>query len=177
MNVNSRLDKWLFPLFGLPLFVATLSTAAANIFGAFFLLLYLSSGYWRDWRTALSRPWFWPLTALLAINFLGMLWTQDTERGITLLLKLSCFLFTYAGATLPWNRSHFVLIVRLFLGGLLLNAIIGGLQWFQLYPWRVVDHSAGPVGYTDRIFLSLALTNALLWIAYDLKNKVVLPRS
>ncbi len=177
MNVNSHLDKWLFPLFGLPLFAATLSTAAANIFGALFLLLYLYSGYWRCWRTAQSRPWFWPLTAILAVNFLGMLWTQDTERGITLLLKLKFFLYIFAGATLPWNRSHFVLIVRLLLSGLLLNAVIGGLQWLQLYPWRVVDPSAGPVGYTNRITLSLALTNALLWLAYDFKNKIVLPRA
>lgn len=177
MKSGSRIDAWLFPLFALPLFVATLSTAAANIFGFIFLLVYLASGYWRDWRTVLSRAWFWPLMALLAINFLGMLWTQDTVRGLELLVKLKWALFALAGATLPWSRKHFILLVRLFLAGIVVNAIIGGLQMLHLYPWRIVPPGDGPLGYTNRIFLSMTLTSAMLWIAYDIKNKVVLPRA
>lgn len=177
MKSSNKLDAWLFALFAMPLFVATLSTAAANILGVFFLVAYVFSGYWRDWRQVLSRVWFWPLLAILAINFLGMLWTQDTLRGLQLLLKLKWALFILAGATLPWQRKHFILLVRLFLAGIALNAMIGGLQWLQLYPWRVLNPNDGPVGYTDRIFLSMTLTSALLWIAYDLKNKLVLPRA
>lgn len=177
MKSGNRIDAWLFPLFALPLFVATLSTAAANIFGVFFLVAYIASGYSREWRSVLSRTWFWPLLALLAINLLGMLWTQDTARGIELLVKLKWALFTLAGASLPWNRTHFILLVRLFLAGIVVNAMIGGLQWLHLYPWRIMNPADGPVGYTDRIFLSMTLTSALLWIAYDLKNKVVLPRA
>ncbi len=89
MNVNSHLDKWLFPLPGLPLFVAPLS-----------------------WH------WFWPLT--------GMLWTQNTERGTDLFLKLNCSIFTSADATPSRSQPHLALVVRLFLGGLFLNAVIDG---------------------------------------------------
>jgi len=177
MKSGTKIDAWLFTLFALPLFVATLSTAAANVFGVFFLLTYLVSGYWREWRLIVSREWFWPLLALLAINFLGMLWTQDTERGLELLVKLKWALFTMAGATLPWSRKHFILLVRLFLAGIVLNAMIGGLQWLHLFPWRIMKPADGPVGYTDRIFLSMTLTSAMVWIAYDLKNRVVLPRA
>jgi O-antigen ligase len=177
MKSGKRIDAWLFPLFALPLFVATLSTAAANIFGVFFLAAYIASGYWRDWRSILSRAWFWPLLALLAINFLGMLWTQDTARGLEVLVKLKWALFTLAGTSLPWNRTHFILLVRLFLAGIAVNAMIGGLQWLHLYPWRIMNPTYGPVGYTDPIFLSMTLTSALLWIAYDLKSNVVLPRA
>lgn len=176
MKSSNKIDAWLFTLFAMPLFVATLSTAAANIFGVFFLVAYVFSGYWRDWRSFMSRPWFWPLMALLAINFVGMLWTQDTVRGLQLLMKLKWALFTLAGATLPWQRKHFILLVRLFLAGIALNALVGGLQWLQLYPWRVINPNDGPIGYTDRIFLSMTLTSALLWIAYDLKNKIVFSR-
>lgn len=177
MKSNNKFDTWLFTLFALPLFVATISTAAANIFGFIFLVVYLASGYLREWRQVLSRPWFWPLMALILINFLGMLWTQDITRGLQLLLKLKWTLFALAGATLPWNRTHFILLVRLFLVGILVNAMIGGLQVLHLYPWRIVNPSDGPLGYTDRIFLSMTLTSALLWIAYDFKNKVALPRA
>lgn len=177
MKTDKRIDAWLFPLFALPLFVATISTAAANIFGVMFLIAYAASGYWREWRLLLSRVWFWPLLALLAINFLGMLWTQDTVRGLELLVKLKWALFTLAGATLPWNRTHFILLVRFFLAGIVLNAMIGGLQMLHLYPWRIPNPADGPVGYSDRIFLSMTLTSAMLWIAYDLKNKLVLSRA
>lgn len=177
MKSGNKIDAWLFTLFALPLFVATISTAAANIFGFIFLLVYLASGYSSDWRTVLSRAWFWPLMALLAINFLGMLWTQDTARGIELLVKLKWALFTLAGATLPWQRKHFILLVRLFLAGIVVNAMIGGLQLLHLYPWRIPNPADGPIGYSDRIFLSMTLTSAMLWIAYDLKNKIVLSRA
>ena len=175
MKSANKIDAWLFPLFAMPLFVATISTAAANIFGVIFLLTYVASGYWRKWRDVTNRIWFWPLLALLAINFLGMLWTQDIPRGLELLLKLKWALFSLAGATLPWKREYFILLVRMFLAGIALNALIGGLQWLHLYPWKAFNPADGPVGYTDRIFLSMTLTSALLWIAYDIKNKIALP--
>ena len=176
MKSGNKIDAWLFPLFAMPLFMATISTAAANISGGIFLLTYISSGYWRNWRVVKSRTWLWPLLALLAINFIGMLWTQDIERGLELLLKLKWALFTLAGATLPWNRKYFILLVRIFLAGLALNALIGGLQLLHLYPWKVLNPGDGPLGLTDRIFLSMTLTSALLWLVYDIKNRVVLPR-
>lgn len=36
MTAGKKIDSWLFTLFALPLFVATFSTAAANIFGGIF---------------------------------------------------------------------------------------------------------------------------------------------
>jgi O-antigen ligase len=175
MELNKRIDIWLFPLFALPLFMGPLSTAAANISGAFFLLVYIASGYWRDWRLTVSRAWFWPLMGILAINIVGMLWTEDTARGFELLSKLKFSLFILAGATLPWQRKHFILLVRLFLAGLAINAFIGLLQWMHLFPWRVMNEMSGPVGNAFPIFLATALVNALLWIAYDLRHKIVLP--
>jgi O-antigen ligase len=176
MKSCAKIDAWLFTLFAMPLFVATLSTVAATVFGALFLITYAVSGYWKNWRQVLSRTWFWPLIALLSINVLGMLWTQDTIRGLELLVKLKWALFALAGATLPWDRSHFILVVRLFLTGMALNAMIGGLQWLNLFPWRVMP-THGPIGYTGYIFLGMTLTNALMWIAYDLKHNVVFPRA
>ena len=164
MKSGSKFDAWLFPLFAMTLFLATLSTAAANIFGVIFLITYVFSAYWREWRQVLSRPWFWPLMALLAINLLGMLWTEDTKRGLELLVKLKWAIYLLAGATLPWKLSHFILLVRLFLAGLAVNALLGSLQWLQLIPWRIGTHD-GLQGNSDRIFLSMTLTSAMLWIA------------
>jgi len=176
LKSGTKINAWLFPLFAMPLFVATLSTVAANVFGVVFIILYTFSGHWRNWRVILSRGWFWPLMALLTINLVGMLWTEDTDRGLELLIKLKFAIFALTGATLPWTRKQFILLVRMFLAGIALNAILGGLQWLHIVPWRHSDPSEGAVGFTDRIFLSMTLTNAMLWLAYDIKNRIVLPR-
>lgn len=119
---NSYKDTALFTFFGLPLLMAPLSTAGTSIAGGIFVLLYLLSGYWRNWRLALERPWFWPLMGLFAINLLGMLWTKDTVRGFEVLSRTALLLIALAGVTLPWNLRYFRLMVLWLLGGLALNA-------------------------------------------------------
>ncbi len=168
---------WIFLFFGLPLFMSPISTSGASISKVLFAVCWLAGGYFRNLRKATSRPWFWPAMAVVAINLLGMLWTSDISRGLNILSKLNWVFFAVAGAALPWKRSGFVLTVRLFLAGLLVNAGIGALQWFNLYPWHPLDPLTGPVGYADHIFLSMALANALLWLAYDIKHRIALPRA
>ncbi|MDA8089643.1 MAG: O-antigen ligase family protein [Nitrospiraceae bacterium] len=177
---NTSLDAWVFFFFALPLFMSPLSTSGAAISKVLFAAVWLAGGYWRNLKKTLSRPWFWPVVAILAINLLGMLWTRDTARGLNVLSRLNCFLIAMAGAALPWDRSRFKLVVRLFLAGLFLNAMAGGLQWFHLDSWlpanTEINADTGPTGFANHIFLSMALANALLWLAYDIKHKVVLPR-
>lgn len=172
---NNHKDTALFTFFGLPLFMAPISTAGTSIAGGIFVLLYLLSGYWRNWRLALERPWFWPLMALIAINILGLLWTSNIDRGANLVSKLSYFFFALAGATLPWQARHLRLVILLLLGGLAINAIIGFLAISSLYPWKVGMPGYGPVGYAGPTYLSLVLTAALLWIVYDFKKRALLP--
>lgn len=176
---NNRLEPLIFFLFALPLFMAPISTSGASIAKVLFAVVWMAGGYWRGLKKAAGRAWFRPAVALLSINLLGMLWTEDATRGLEILSKLNWIFFAVAGATLPWKRSYFRMAVRLFLAGLFLNGIIGVLQWLRLYPWRPADPIVGPVGYAGHIFLSMALANALLWIAYDLKqrqkNENVLP--
>lgn len=173
--INNHKDTALFTFFGLPLLMAPLSTAGTSIAGGIFVLLYLLSGYWRNWRLVLERPWFWPLMALIAINILGLLWTSDLDRGANLVSKLSYFFFALAGATLPWQARHLRILLGLLLSGLVLNAMVGLLQALHLFPWRPMAEY-GPVGYAGPTYLSLILAAALLWITYDFKQRVFLPR-
>lgn len=156
--------------------MSPISTSGASIAKGLFALVWLAGGYARNWRKVLPRPWFWPAVAMLALNALGMLWTADTARGLVVLSKLDWIFFAVAGAMLPWERRRFILVARLFLAGLAVNALIGALQWFHLFPWRPADPIVGPIGYADHIFLSMALANAIFWLAYDFKNETALPR-
>ncbi|MBW9248323.1 MAG: O-antigen ligase domain-containing protein [Acidithiobacillus ferriphilus] len=175
--MNALLQKILFLFFCLPIFFFPLSTAAAGISGGIFILLYIISGYWKKSREITARPWFVPLTLLILWTLLGTLWSKaslhDTWIAIS---RLGYFFFAYAGTTLPWNGSRFRMIPVLFLAGLLLNWIVGLCQWVGVWPWHPLVPMLGPVGYANHIFLSMTLTMALLWIAYDIRDKVLIPR-
>ncbi|WP_225981902.1 MULTISPECIES: O-antigen ligase family protein [Acidithiobacillus] len=68
------------------------------------------------------------------------------------------------------------MIPGLFLAGLILNWIVGLCQWLGIWKWNPLIPRLGPVGYANHIFLSMTLTMALLWIAYDMRDRVLLPR-
>lgn len=169
-------DVWVFWCFGLSFFMAPLSTAGSSVAGGLFFLLYIIKGYWRQWAVLKERPWSLPLAAMILLNVLGMLWTADLTRGGELLARSSYLLLAFAGATLPWNARFLRLFLKLFLAGLFINALVGILQWFDLYPWRPMDPVVGPRGYPHWIFLSLVLSSALIWLVYDFKHRFLLSR-
>lgn len=153
--------------------MALVTTAGESISGAVFMVLYLVSGYWRNWRVLLSRPWTIPLLVLIALNFLGLLWTTDLHRGLIVVSKLNYFLITFAAATLPWTARYFRWVVISFLTGLAIAFVIGFFQFFNLLPGLPMDPVIGPKGFADSNVLNLALTTGLLWIVYDLKYREV----
>lgn len=154
--------------------MAPIATAGSSISGAIFLVLYLFSGYWKNWNRIFTRPWTVPLLLLILVNLTGLFWTSDLHRGLIVISKLNYFFFTVAGCTLPWNWRYFRWTVLSFLSGLTLSFIIGFFQYFNLISGLPMDPILGPVGFANHIFLSLALTNALIWILYDLKYRAVL---
>lgn len=170
------IEQWVFIFYGMQLFMAPLSIAGSSIAAVLFLFTYVWSGFWKDWRAVLERPWFWPVLAMIGLNLAGILWTDDMAHGYYILSKLWYFLFLLLGAMLPWNRQRLRMLVLLFLIGLGLNALVGVLQWFGLYPWHPMVPDDGPVGYSYHVYLGLLLTAALLWILYDLRHQIVLRR-
>ncbi|MHB0873092.1 MAG: O-antigen ligase family protein [Acidithiobacillus ferrooxidans] len=177
MLMKPLLQKTMFLFFCLPIFFFPLSTAAAGISGGIFVLLYIMSGYWKNLGQIPTRPWFIPLTLLILWTLLGTIWSRANPHDTWIAIsRLGYFFFAYAGTTLPWNRSRFRMIPGLFLAGLILNWIVGLCQWLGIWKWSPLIPRLGPVGYANHIFLSMTLTMALLWIAYDMRDRVLLPR-
>ena len=175
--MKAFIEKSTFLFFCLPIFFFPLSTAAAGISGGIFILLYIMSGYWKNSRDILTRPWFVPLTLLILWTLLGTIWSRASPHDAWIAIsRLGYFFFAYAGTTLPWNRSRFRMIPGLFLAGLILNWIVGLCQWLGIWIWNPLIPRLGPIGYANHIFLGMTLTMALLWIAYDIRDKVLLPR-
>lgn len=167
----------IFMFFSLPILFFPLSTAAAGISGVIFLILFSISGYWRNYRIITTRSWFIPLTLLISWTVLGVSWSTADVHDIWIAIsRLGYFLFAYCGAMLPWDRTRFLFIPSLFLFGLALNWIVGLCQLLKIWPWHPLVPSLGPVGYANHIYLSMSLTMAVIWIAYDIRDKALLPR-
>lgn len=161
-------DSAVFTFYALPLFFFPLSTAGAGISAGLFLLLYAASGYWRRWREIPKRPWALPLALLIALTLLGLLWTSDMHFGFKVAAATSYGLYAFMGATLPWRERWLRRLIRLFLYGLLINALLACLITWRILHWHY-DPTMPYVGLAGHIWLSMALTHALLWILWDLR--------
>lgn len=176
MIANKYIVNSVFVFYGLQLFMAPLSIAGSSIAAGLFLVMYILSGFWKNWRAVLGRVWFWPAIGLLLLTLGGMFWTDDVNRGRYIVTKIWHFLFLFLGASLPWTRQRFKFLPVFFISGLGLNAIVGALQWFDLYHWHPMIPGDGPVGYSNHVYLSTLLAAALIWIMYDIKHQVVMRR-
>jgi len=163
-------DSVVFTFYALPLFFFPLSTAGAGISAALFLLIYAVSGHWKRWREITERSWALPLALLIGLALLGLLWTKDLPAGLKVAEATGYGVYAFMGATLPWRQFWVRWLIRLFLSGLLLNAIAAFLMTWKILPWHNEDYIVY-TGFADHIWLSMALTHALLWILWDIRNK------
>ncbi len=162
-------DSAVFTFYALPLFFFPLSTAGAGISAGLFLLIYAASGYWRRWREIAQRSWALPLALLIVLTLLGLLWTENMHFGLKVSEATSYGVLGFMGATLPWQERWVRLLIRLFLGGLIINLVLAALMTWHILPWANADHIAY-TGFADHIWLSLALAHALLWLLWDIRN-------
>lgn len=163
-------DNVVFTFYALPLFFFPLSTAGAGISAGLFLLIYAASGHWQRWREVTQRPWSMPLALLIALTFIGLLWTKDLHAGFKVAAATGYGIYAFMGATLPWRQQWVRWLIRLFLAGLFLNAVAAFLMTWHILPWHNENYIAY-TGFADHIWLSMALTHALLWILWDLRIK------
>ena len=160
-------DGLLFTFYALPLFFFPLSTAGAGISAALFLLIYMASGYWREWRKIGQRPWAIPLALLIIWTIFGLLWTKDMSFGIKVTEATSYGVYAFIGSTLAWQEKWVKHLIRLFLYGIIINGVFSLLMTWSILPWKNTDNIPY-TGFADHIFLSLILTHALLWTIWDL---------
>lgn len=169
--MNRRVpDRLVFALYALPVFFFPLSTAGASISLALFGVVYLASGYWRRWSVLWQRPWALPLALLIAWTLTGLLWTEDLHAGFKYAGAVTYGLLAFAGATLPWREDWLRLLIRLFLMGLLINAVLAALITWRIVPWHYRPHWPY-VGFANHMWWTMALTHALIWLLWDMQRR------
>lgn len=172
MNISARSVFYFYPL---PVFLFPLSTAGTGIAASLLLLVYLLSGYWRNWPSLKQRPWALPLFFLMLWTFLGLLWSHDVSAGFKVAETSAFGIYAFIGATLPWQEKYIRLFVRLFLAGISINAIIAVLMSTGIVVWSFGQHLPY-VGLASHIWWSMALTHGLLWMLWDWRNAWAFPR-
>ncbi len=168
-------DFLVFTLYALPMFLSPLSTAGTGISLGLLLLGYALSGHWRNWRVLHTKPWALPFLLLFGWTLMGLIWTSDMASGLKVAEATGYGLFALIGATLPWQERWVKLFIRLFLAGLALNAVLAFLMTWKILPWQNTDNLPY-TGFSDHIFLSLVLVQALLWLLWDFHNSWVIPK-
>jgi len=176
VSTKSYLERSLIWFYALPVFFFPLSTAGAGISAGIFLLLYLLSGNWRNWRRLRARPW-WPALLLMMLwTFAGLLWTSDLHDGFKVAATAGYGIYAFMGATLAWEEADVRRFVRLFLAGLTLNALLAALITERILHWHYAP-TMPFVGLADHIWWSMALAHAILWLLWDIKAVWNFPRT
>lgn len=175
MNKIRISDALMFTLYALPLFLSPLSTAATGISLGLLLLGYFFSGHWRNWRVLRTRSWALPYALLIVWTLLGFMWTSDMYSGMKVAEATGYGIFAFMGATLPWQERWVKLLIRLFLAGIAVNALLAFMMTWKFLPWMNTDNLPY-TGFSDHIFLSLLLIQALLWLLWDFQKSWAIPK-
>ncbi|WP_226818662.1 O-antigen ligase family protein [Acidithiobacillus montserratensis] len=161
-------EQGLFYSYVLPLFFFPLSTAGAGISSGLLILTYGISGYWRNWRSVFNRPWAVPLLLLIAWTAFGLLWTTNFFYGTKVVEATGYGFFALFGATMPWKEQWIKILIRFFILGLVMNAILAFLMTWHVLPWHNVNNLPY-TGFGGHIYISLAIVHVFLWMVWDLK--------
>jgi O-antigen ligase len=168
MNWIKIPDGLMFSLYALPLLFFPLSTAGAGISSALLLLVYVFSGHWRDWRKIFKRSWSFPLLLLIGWTILGLSWSTNMFFGMKVVEATGYGIFAFLGATLPWQEKWIKILIRMFITGLVVNAVLAFLMTWHFLPWHNVNNLPY-TGFGGHIFISLAIVHVFLWMLWDFK--------
>ena len=140
MNVESRFpslqpDRLLRYLAYGAFLVMPMGTSPFTIAGFCLLAVWIFSGeFIRKRDSFLYVDWILPLAAIIAVTWLGLLWSRDpSSLGFTYAKKTHYWLYALVFATVAFMGGEGKLI-KAFLLGLLVNAIVGFLQLGHLVP-------------------------------------------
>ena len=117
-------------------FVMPMGTSPFTIMGGCILLLWIFSGeFFRQWDRYLKEVWIAPVTAIVILTWMGLLWSTDpTGLGLAYATKTHHWLYALALISIVAHKSPGENLIKAFLIGLLLNAFVAYLQVVNIVP-------------------------------------------
>lgn len=128
-------ENLLFAVLIVAFFTMPLGTSPPTIFCGIAVGIWLLSGRAiRAWPIYLRSSWCWPVLVLMVLPWFGLLYAPDS-KGLSLVMAEKTHYWIYGlviasvGRNVPKER-----LIQAFLLGMAINALIGGLQFFQIVP-------------------------------------------
>jgi len=159
---GSRVDMLLFWSFCCTFFFIPVATSPAIIAGGFSLAVWIFSGkFIKDRERWLNQDWTKPVVLFMLLPLVGLLWTGDMATGLKFAKKSYYWLYPFAIASIYRNDQTKILI-RAFLAGLTLTAIVAILQEMGVIPMP----KGFAAGYMSHIIFSLMLVYGMLLLSF-----------
>ncbi|MFC1820570.1 hypothetical protein ACFLZG_05755, partial [Thermodesulfobacteriota bacterium] len=162
-------------------FIMPMGTSPFTILGGCALILWVFSGeFIRRRYRYLGESWLFPVLAIIGLYWIGLIWSHDPSGlGIKFAKKSHYWLYALAIACIPLSNNSTDNLIRSFLIGLFINALVGLLQFANIIP---IISRFGTVytgfygGYnTLGILLVLGMMAASFYLkaAEDKKGKII----
>ena len=113
-----------------------MGTSPFTVFGVCILLIWVLTGeFFRQRRLYLKASWLWPVFAMIALMWLGLLYSPDLQGlGVKFAKKSHYWLYAMALVGLPGKGKNHERLIKWFLAGLAVNVLIGFLQLIEVAP-------------------------------------------
>ena len=153
----------------LTFFTLPISTALYTICSLSALAVWLLSGIcYRDRVSWQGRDWFLPVTALVILPWLGMIWTSAPfEQSFMLAVRSHYWLFALVSASAMKSARSLRNILLCFISG---TAIIAIINFFCLHGCRLETSHQQIKLFQSYIIFSLFLVIAMLLLAFFYKT-------
>lgn len=155
-------------------FVMPLGTSPFTILGFCILGIWFFSGeFLRSRRVYLRQPWFLPVSLIVVLAWVSLIWSYDLHLGLGYAEKSYYWLYALAIASIApviGRREH---LITAFLAGLFLNAVAGFLQLSHVLPrfskWGATGYTGFYSGYNT---LGILLVLGILVASFYLRAEV-----
>jgi O-antigen ligase len=118
-------------------FFLPIGNSPVEICGIFIICVWIVSGrIFRDLRIWLHSGVAIPVSMMMMLPWIGLAYTPLFSEGFGLASKTYCWLYTIAIIPVISARKDRDLVIKMFLAGLALNAIISNLQFAGLVPLK-----------------------------------------
>ncbi|HTZ18835.1 MAG TPA: O-antigen ligase family protein [Dissulfurispiraceae bacterium] len=130
-------DRLLYWSFCALFFFLPIWTSPVVIAAILCLAIWIFSGKaWKDRDCWIKAPWLAPVLLFMVLPWIALLWSPDLKEGLRFATKSHHWLLTFAIASLKVPDDDFDSLLKAFLAGLAIVAIISVLQSIGVVPVR-----------------------------------------
>ena len=152
-------------------FVFPLTVAGGNLIIGMIVLIWLLSGNYKDKFNQITNNKLAVLSILFfSLHVIGLIWTDDIKWGLTIVKKMSDFLFLLPILLTITKREYIKYYISAFILAMTLTEMLSYLVWFEVIDPLHKATVGNPTPTMSHISYNPYLTFAIYLIAHELLN-------